>query len=263
MGKYQENKKTVYLFVIAFWLGLLLQFHYQFIIVIAGIFSYYFLFKKIKLSNITFFVLGLAVGLSPLILFELKHSFYNLNTMILYAQNWSKVDRPGGITMPHYYISISFMLILTSLGFLTKFIKKISYKYFFIFALLLIIYSLSLYIPTPPHAFWAPTTPWNYLTEKKIYEIIKSTKLKDNFNIANLAYYDTPAVVIKYFMKRDYYQINYEDYYQNKYLFVISENDKYKINQSYEISTFSPHKILNQWKINNKFNMFLLERINK
>jgi len=48
MGKYQENKKTVYLFVIAFWLGLLLQFHYQFIIVIAGIFSYYFLFKKIK-----------------------------------------------------------------------------------------------------------------------------------------------------------------------------------------------------------------------
>lgn len=260
MGMYKETKKTVYFFLMAIWLGLLFQFHYQFFLVVGGIFLYYFLFKKEKWQNIIFFILGIAIGFSPLILFELKHGFYNLKTMILFAQNWSKVDRPGGLTMPHYYISISFMAILAIIGLLAKKIKKIPYKYFSLFALLIAIYSFYLYLPIPPHAFWAPATPWNYLAEKKAYDIIRSTNLKNNFNVANLAYYDTPAVVIKYFMKRDHYRIDYEDYYHNSYLFVITQGDKYLTNPAYEIGTFNPKNILKKWKINERFDMLLLKR---
>ena len=41
--------------------------------------------------------------------------------------------------------------------------------------------------------------------------------------------------------------INYDDYYNNKYLFVISENDKYLSNPAYEVATFKHYKLLKQW----------------
>jgi len=260
MGLYKEKKSRFVFFLVAFWLGLLLQFHYQFILIIFCVFLYYFLFKKESVFNILFFVFGLIVGFSPLIIFELKHDFYNIRMMILFAQNWSQVDRPGGITMPHYYISISFMLLILIFGILARKIKNISHRLITVFAIILAAYSFIVYLPKPNHAFWAPADPWNYLAEKKIYEIIRSTKLKNNFNIANLAYYDTPAIVTKYFMRRDYYRIAYEDYYHNSYLFVVAEGDKYLYNPAYEIGMFNPKKIIKKWKINSRFDMLLLQR---
>lgn len=264
MGIFKERKEksNVLFFLISFWLGILLQFHYQFVLVIAGMFIYYFIFKKLKLSYLAPFFGGIALGFSPLIIFELRHQFYHIRTILLFIMNWSKVDKPGGITMPHYYISISFMFLVVLLGSIAKRMQRISYGLIIILAFIVSVYSLYKYSPMPEHAFWAPTTPWNYLAEKKIYDIIQSTQLKNNFNVANLAYYDTRSIVIKYFMKRDGYEINYDDYYGNKYLFVISEGNKYISNPSYEVATFKPNKILQQWKINSRFDMVLLERLN-
>ncbi len=261
MGYFKERKTPCLFFLVSTWLGILLQFHYQFIIAIAGIFLYYFTKLKLPRFYVLLFVGGLALGFSPLILFELKHHFYNISTLILFLKNWNQVDRPGGISMPHYYISISFLIILSVLAQLAKQIKKIPTSYIVVAAIMLYGYALLLYIPRPLHAFWAPASPWNYLTEKKIYDTIRSTGITHDFNIANLAYYDTPAVVVKYFLKRDGFNINYDDYYTNKYLFVISEDSKYLTNPSYEIATFKPRKILQTWQINNTFNMFLLERM--
>ncbi len=263
MGLFRKNKNWLTFLSLSFWLGFLLQFHYQFIVVIIGVFLYYFFIKKVRPMFFLLFVLGIAIGFSPLILFELKHSFYNLKTIILFVQNWKQVDKPGGLTMPHYYITISFMLILTLIGMLAKRINKISTAYLFVFGLILFIYGTLVNIPRPIHAFWAPASPWNYSAEKKIYDIIRSSGLKKDFNVANLAYYDTPAIVVKYFMKRDGYQINYDDYYQNKYLFVVSEDEKYKDTKSYEVATFQPRQLLHKWQINEKFNLFLFERIEK
>lgn len=260
MGWYKETKKWLFFFFLSIWSGVLLQFHYQFIVIIFGLFFYYFLLKKLKFTQMIVFVLGVVLGFSPLIIFELKHNFYNLNTLILFIKNWSQVDRPGSITTPHYYITISFMMLIVFLGLFAKKIKKISNFYLLIFTLIIGLYAFWLNLPKPPHAFWAPTSPWNYLSEKRIYEIIRSTDIKSDFNIANLAYYDTPAIVIKYFLKRDGYQIDYSDYYRNKYLFVVSEGDKYLVNPAYEIATFKPRKIINQWKINERFDLYLLER---
>ena len=261
IGLYQEKKSKKSFLFLSIWAGILLQFHYQFVIIIFGLFVYYFLFKKIRLSNLFFYILGVSIGFSPLIIFELKHNFYHTKTLILFIKNWQAVDRPGGITTPHYYITLSFMTIIGLLSLLKKQLNKLKRIYIIGFALILLLYSLYINVPIPRQAFWAPATPWNYLAEKKIYEIIRSTRLIDNFNVANLAYYDTKAYVIKYFMKKDDYKINYEDYYKNKYLFVISQGQNYKDALSYEVAFFKPNKVLKTWKINEKFDMFLLERI--
>lgn len=264
MGIYKESKykNTPLFLLISFWLGLLLQFHYQFILIIIGFFTYYFLVKKLKPLNILAFVGGIILGFSPLIIFDLRHQFYNLQTIILFLQHWNQVDKPGGYTVPHYYLTPSFFLIIVFLSLLSKKINKIQYAYIVFFGLIIFAYGLVNNLGKPVHAYWAPTSPWNYLDEKRIYDNIRSTHLETDFNVANLAYYDTKSVVVKYFMKRDGYNINYDDYYGNKYLFVISEDKKYLVSPSYEVATFKPNKLLKRWIINPKFNMILLERLN-
>lgn len=64
--------------------------------------------------------------------------------------------------------------------------------------------------------------------EEKTYQIIKTSTIKKDFNVADLSYYDTTYMVIKYFFQRDGYQINYDDYYQNQYLFIINHNNDYE-----------------------------------
>ncbi len=261
MGLYKEKKQPFFFFILSIWVGVLLQFHYQFFLIILSLFLYYFFVKKISFFNFFLYFLGIAIGFSPLIIFELKHNFYHVKTFILFFKNWRSLDAPGGLSMPHYYITLSFLSIIALLGILKKQVKKIPFSYFVFFCVFLIVYDLYLFLPVPRQAFWAPATPWNYKTELKIYQLIRATKIKTDFNVANLAYYDTKATVIKYFLKRDGYQINYDDYYQNKYLFVISEGEKYKNALSYEVAFFKPRRLLKSWEINEKFKMYLFERV--
>ena len=62
-------------------------------------------------------------------------------------------------------------------------------------------------------------------------------------------------------MKRDGLNINFNDYYNNKYLFVVYKDDTYMSDLAYEVNSFKPNKELKRWKINEKYNMYLLERI--
>ena len=103
---------------------------------------------------------------------------------------------------------------------------------------------------------------WNYISEEKAFRLIKAQKIS-NFNVANTIY-DTKASVQKYLLRRDAVIINEEDYYNNKYLFVISTNkDTFTGNRAYEIETFKPSVIVSNWKINDYYKLYLLKRIDK
>ena len=123
---------------------------------------------------------------------------------------------------------------------------------------MLLIFDLFVYLPKPKQAFGMAKN-WNYLMEKKAFEIIKNEKLAD-FNIVNLIY-DNLSVVIKYQMKKEGVQINYDDYYNNKYLFVINKDANIFSNPAYEVKTFQPNKKLKQWKLNDYYNLYLFERL--
>ncbi len=261
MGLYRQKKTWPYFLLVSIMTGILLQFHYQFAIVILGIFIYYFLVKRLHPKNILLFVSGLLIGFSPLILFELKHQFYNLQTIILFFRNWNTLDRPGGLVEPHYFLSITLMSLIAFLGLFAKWINKIRNSVLVFLAALLFVYSLLVHLPKPVHAYWAPTTPWNYLTEVKVYNLVRSTKLTKNFNVANTASYDTKYETLKYFLYRDGYQIDYDDYYRNRYLFVVTEGNNYQDATAYEVAFFKPRKILKGWPLNEKFQLLLLERL--
>lgn len=261
-ANYHREKSLKNLFIFSFWLGLLCQFHYQFILVLLVVFFHFLLIKKIGAKSFFTFITGITIGLSPLVIFEIKHNFYNLQTFILFLQNWSKVDKPGNITMPHYYLSLSFLFLIFIFLIFKKQIDRLNDFFIITFGIFLFIWSLILNIKRPIQSYWAPGKFWNYPMEEKAYQIIKTSAIKKDFNVADLSYYNTTAAVIKYFLKRDGYQINYDDYYQNQYLFVISRhNNAYEKTLSYEVALFKPRKLLKKWTLNEYYQFYLFKKI--
>lgn len=264
MGLYKQKKNNWIFLGISVFLGVMLQYHYQFVLVILGLFFYYLLFVKVKPKQVALYFLGVLIGFSPVILFEIRNHFYNIQTIILFVKNYSKLDKPGGNNRGHYFLSISFMTILLLLGLFNQTLAKIKPKQFKALFLLIVlaiaIYDLFIYSPKPKTAFWSASENWNYPAEDRVYQIIKKENLKD-YNVSNLAY-DTLATVPKYLLKRDSVEINYDDYYHNRYLFVIEDNKKkdFMSDPAYEVASFRPYTTLKSWEINDFYNMYLVER---
>ena len=263
MGLYKKYKSQKLFFLIAIFLGFLFQFHYQFIIIILGMAVYYFLIKKVSPILLSHFFIGLVIGVSPLILFDLKHDFYNIRTLLLFINHHNEVTSAGGITTPHYYLSLSFMLLVSVLAFVRNKLPKGKTFFYALSVLTLVLFTWSavLNFQKPSTAFWSYAPNWNYTDTEKVYQIIKAENLKD-YNVADLTYYNTKASTIKFLLKRDNVDINYEDYYHNKYLFVEKANNtKFNDTLSYEVAFLKPVKLLHTWKINDYYNLYLLKRL--
>jgi len=252
IGLEKIKKSNLRLFLVFFSAGFLLQFHYGFLLIDLALLIYYLMKSKNKLSSIIISLLGLSIGFLPMIIFELRNSFYNSKILMLYITTpHNNID----FSHPHRYLSITLLLIIL----LTYWFRKaIRFRHNVITFFLLLMFSLYIYIPLPTHGFGMYPN-WNYPMEKKAYEIIKKQKIK-NFNVVNHIY-DNLSVVIKYQMKKDGYVINYNDYYHNKYLYVISSTPDVFKDPAYELNTFKPNKLVETWKLNDYYNLYLFERL--
>ncbi|PIV09586.1 hypothetical protein COS51_02615 [Candidatus Roizmanbacteria bacterium CG03_land_8_20_14_0_80_36_21] len=265
MGLYQKSRNSWFLFITALWMGVLLQLHYQFIISIILITIYYFLVKKENFRKLLIYLGGLLVGFSPIFIFELRHQFYLSKTLLLFYQHINELDIRGNRN--HYYLGLSFVVLLGFMGLINNQLKRLNIKVFNIFLLLLfvvlIIFAAQITLIRPATAFWSPVQNWNYLADIKAYNIIKSQNLV-NFNVTNQPT-DSLALNQKYLLQRDNVKINYDDYWNEKYLFVIDKAGKknFMDNPGYEVKTFRPFRLLKTWKINNYYNIYLVERLTK
>ncbi|HJX58968.1 MAG TPA: glycosyltransferase family 39 protein [Patescibacteria group bacterium] len=258
MGLYEKVKKRKSL-IMAFTgiiTGILVQFHYQFVVVALMLVLYYWFFKKIQFKSLLLLFLGMVTGFLPMIIFEIRHNFYNLQTILFFIQRKSEFAKNnlkgfGGIS--HYFLTISIMLLV-----ILSSILKPKFKNVYLSSLFFILFSIDLYlyIPKPTNSFGNPPN-WNYLAEAKAHEYLMEENLS-NFNVVNLAY-DTVAEVQKYLLRKDGVNINFEDYYHNNYLFVIS-NKKFIDDPAYEIRTFKPSRIIKTWKLNDFYSLYLLKR---
>jgi len=257
MGFYSKKNKDIYLFLLAFTAGLLMLFHYQYVPIIIGLLFYYFVIKKINLKKVLIFLSGVVLGFSPIILFELRNNFYNFQTLLLYIENINQVFKvKNNVFANYYFLSIYLFILILIINLIKKYITN---KKAVFFTVTLIIIDLFIYGRTPRHAFGMADN-WNYLYEEKVYKIIRNENVT-NYNVVNLGY-DTVAVVQKYLHRKDGIKFNYEDYYNNKYLFVVSKDNNFMRNPAYEVNTFKPSKIVKNWEINNIYKLYLLERVN-
>ena len=262
MGLYKKYTSQKYFFLVAVFLGILFQFHYQFFLVVLGLAIYYFLIKKVSPLLLLHFFVGFILGVSPLLLFEVKHDFYNIRTFILIASHYKEVHSAGNFLTPHYYLSITFILLTGAFAYFKNYLPK--GRSFIVacsvLAIILFGWTALVNFPKPDQATLSPNSFWSYPDEYHAYQIIKSQNLKD-YNVANLAYYNTESFVIKFLLKRENVVINYDDYFHNKYLFVIKRsNTRIFDTLSYEVAIFKPSKVLKTWKLNDHYMMYLLKR---
>lgn len=252
MALYKKFKQSANLFLVFVFAGILLQFHYQALLLIVLLLVYYLPHSENRIKSLTIALTGLTLGFLPMIIFELKNHFYNLTVLAEYLKYTKK---PANFFfMPYRFLIISLFLTLI----LTVLYKKlISWRLTIVVFLFLLILDLALYLPTPKNAFgMAPD--WNYLYEKKVNQIIRGENLK-NYNIVNMAY-DNLSEVQKYLLRKDNININFYDYRNNRYLFIVSKTGNFMSDPAYEINTFKPSKVIRKWKINSIYDLYLLQR---
>ncbi len=253
MGLHQKTRQFRYLFAVAFLDGIVVQFHYQLAFIIFLQVIYYFIASQKRILTSIIFVSGLIVGFSPILIFELRHDFYNFNTVLFFLGHRKTLgNNPLTSPQDYYFLNLSFWGLLAMTALLKNF--RIPLRAIF---LVLLFTSLLLFLPTPSHGF-RMVEGWRYQDELKVHQIIMAENL-NNYNIANVVY-DTKANSQKYLLKKDNVKINFEDYYTNKYLFIMSRGDNYLKSLSYEVALFKPSRIIKQWKINDYVDLYLAER---
>lgn len=252
MGLFKERNNIIIFFLISFLNGIFFQLHYMYFFTVIGILIYYFLFKRQSLNYLFIFILGFCFGFSNLVLFELRHNFYNLQTIIFYLSKPKEIT--GHWFSDYYLLSESVFILLIIFNLLKKQISN--YVNITIFVILFIIGIL--YVTTIAKTKQYPKN-WYYNDELKTYQIIKNSlnTVKD-FNI--FEFYDTKGSTQKYFLKKDDIKIDYDNYLTNKYLYVLYANDQYMEDPSYEINRFKPSKIIKIWSINKFYKLYLLKR---
>lgn len=254
MGLYKKYPSRFKLFLVGVLAGFLLMFHYQFVIVLLGLTLFYWLTQKRR--ELFFVIFGYLVGFFPILFFELRNNFYNLNTLIFYWQNFNEVlnNQKGMGTNAHYYLSIVLFVFILIAYFLRNFLSQIKLT---IIGLVLFTISLTFYFPEPSKGF-GMAERWNYKNEEEVFELIKSQGIQ-SFNVTNLIY-DTKANVQKYLLLKD--GVDYEEYsFQNEYLFVIAPTNKdVAADPAFEITSVKPFSLVKSWGINEMYSLFLVKR---
>jgi hypothetical protein len=260
-SKFCQTKKRWWFFVMSIWLGFLLQFHYQFVLIIVAYFLFFFFHYQLKQKWQYFFmfIVGGLIGFFPIVLFEVRHQFYNTQTIFLFARQilTNSQFHSGGLGFaPHYVLSLFFAVTCVLCIVLRK---KITAFIAVTTSIIVFIYALIAYFPTPTHAFGMPRG-WNFGKEEKVASIIQNQKL-ENYTVANLTY-ETLASVQKYLIFKNNNSIaldKFDNYQTNTYLFVIATPQQLQTTQSYEVVPLRS-SIQKTWELGDDYQLFLLER---
>jgi hypothetical protein len=209
--------KSVKSFLIGFFTAVGILLHYQFILWFLGLGIYYLIKRKLK--ELLVFLLGLTVGSLPMIVFELRHNFYNLQTVFYTFCNLSQQERG----LPLYY-SISFfpLIIFLVIKFFSVKKLKISYRNLLIGASALLAYFIFIHF----NQLNLNNEKWNL----KLAQAVATTIIKQNprdYNVVNLLTGDTQAHAVRYLLIIQGVKPNsIENYPDSQQLYVISTRDK-------------------------------------
>jgi 4-amino-4-deoxy-L-arabinose transferase-like glycosyltransferase len=191
----RKQRKTNYFWAGLFY-GLALSFHYSAVLwlpILLYLFVRELRKRKFKAAEWAALGLGAIIALSPLLIFELKHDFYNFRTIIFQIQNYSP---SAGYTfnLSYYYILPGIPLATYALGYLLHRFRGLSIPLIIIAGVFLIqsIYG-SGQTPTYPQG-------WSIAKQKQVADLIIKDGEKD-FEVAETINSDTRAMDIRWWLR--------------------------------------------------------------
>ena len=256
------------LFVGGLLFGLGMQFHYAFFPIIFICFIWLLFTKRLTLINILTAFLGFIVGFSPLILFELRHNFYNFRTFLAFiiaslkGGNEASLYTPGYILqyytlpyLPFIYLLVSFLLVK---------LEKIHKVLVYLLITGYIIYCLVIILPVPSNGFHS-AEGWNYHGLQKAKEIIISENRKD-YNLVDLLTGDIRAIYLRALLTLSQKpHMTVDEYPDSKYLFIYSKVPIEELLKGslWEMDVMKPLNLEEKWFLQNDIYLYLLKRMPK
>lgn len=233
--------------LLGIWAGFLLQFHYQFLLVVPGLLVLLVLKRGIKPAAC--YLVGTGLGFGNMLLFELRNHWYNLTTAGLILSHFWEAVGAGGPLPHHYVLSVAFLLLVVMVVRLREFL---TWRWVVIMGI-----GLALTVPSTLMRVKASeqALSWSYRDELKTYAIIKGENLT-NYNVT--AWYQAIATPERYLHRRDGIILP-EDYRANRYLFVIYPDESWAQNSAYEMNSFGG-RLVKSWPINGRYQLYLLAR---
>jgi hypothetical protein len=256
MTKLCQKQKNIYLLVLGLIGGLGFSWHYSYALSIIIIVLWLFI-NRFTLRKILIFCLGFAFGFSGMIIFELRHHFYNLNTILIML---GKGTQSSFSLTFYYFLNIIPFICLA----IASLLRKVFQKRFLGLALLLtffILISLSKILQPATQGYDMPIG-WTYEGLQKTSTIILKENLT-NYNIASLLYGDTRDYPLRYLLTiAQKAPLGVEIYPQAQYLFVTARQAEQEIinNSIWEIHSFCPCHLIKRWPIQNNISLYLLQK---
>lgn len=258
----QEAKPSFFLpTLIGFSLGIGLQFHYSFFLIVLLAFIWLFVAQKMGFFILTGTLLGLIIGFSPIILFEVRHDFHNFRALLLFFQTTGSEGSLGlGIVQPHYFLSL-FPFLFFFLSYVLVFFHKKSIYLSGTIIGVYILFSLSSILPTPSEGFTMPSG-WNYPGLLHARDIILSQHKKE-YNVIDVLSGDTRAYALRSLLVLSGYPpMDVAAYPSSKALFLYTREpiDTILSGSLWEIDVVKPLRVSNKWHIQNGIFLYLLEK---
>lgn len=230
------KKQLRYFGLIGFLLGLGMQFHYSFIFAILVSVVWLLFNKTLNIKNSIAVILGFIIGVSPLILFDLRNHFYNIQTFLL-------VLKGGTIHSGFAFNIFYFISLFPFLVFLLSVILPKLNKY-------LVALAVGVYVVI---CMWSVATYPAYILNlpqlQRIAGIIEKDK-PTKFNIVDQLTTDNRALALRYLLTvQGYAPLGVIDYSSAKSLYIYSNVPLSNLlkNPVYEIKSFLPFKTEKTW----------------
>lgn len=252
---FYKRPKPLYSFLLGLLSGIGINFQYLFI-PLAFLISLFVLWRsKDKIKATVLFLIGGFLGNFPMVLFDLRHDFYHLKTLINYSVEVISGVHGAGIT---YYHFLHFWPILALFGGLILSLFFIKNKKA---AILLTLVYVALNLVSPRISFKRPVG----MPEGLIYsEVIEASEIiaedvSGPFNVVALLDFDTRGFILRYPLEFIYDRkpLGVEEYPEAKTLYVLADKS-YNFDEPrvWELEVMKPYSYKALKEIDNKYAVF-------
>lgn len=259
--KYLDTSKSSWLAILGFSFGLGFGMHISFVLGIGvlTLFCIFYLYKKRKLLNLIYILFGFIVGYSPIVFFDLRHSFYNTSTMLIFLLELF-TNHGSGFSFTSYY----FIYFLVPLFIFIAIVLHKVYSSKKITIILLLFIALSCQ-SWRLRDIYPSGMPWgtNINTIAKISSVI-AKDVSGEFEVASIVDGETRAENLRYYLEFVDQKVPMAS---NKYpeasvIYVVSYlNQDPKTKSVWELNSMKPLETVSVWQINDILKLTKLQKV--
>jgi hypothetical protein len=261
-----EKRKKNYLFYLlaGLFFGLGLNAHYGALLWVFILI--YYLFDDLRAKSFSFkswfLVLGgIVLGELPIILFELRHNFYNLRTMLFQFQH---LEFSSGYSLTHYHYYL-FPLIPLLIKFYALFLEKL--RKLFNLKLIIISQGVLIFYLLISSIIWGRLVAfrpdnWSLGKQKQVIDLILEDG-EEIFEVATTINSDTRALELRWWLRLiDHQPLGPEAYNQAVVLYLVApESRPPKKETVWEVESLRPFRIAKEIDIGDGYLFYKLRRL--